>query len=82
MLSFMHCYGLEYDYYTNYVVNPQKILTNGENPNEMMTDMKLRNMIAQNQVISFLLKRRLNALKIAFSATTKNYYSRSYLNTK
>lgn len=49
LLSFLQCFGLEYDYYTQYVVNPMKILTNGETPNEMM-NIKLRNMIAQSQV--------------------------------
>jgi len=49
LLSFLHCFGLEYDYYTNYIVNPQKILTNGETHNEMMNEMKLRNMISQAQ---------------------------------
>lgn len=50
LLSFLHCFGLEYDYYTQYIVNPMKILTNGETPNEMM-NIKLRNMITQCQVI-------------------------------
>jgi len=49
LLSFLQSYGFEYDYYSQYVVNPERILKNGEITNYHLNEANLMNMIKTQQ---------------------------------
>jgi len=46
----LQSYGFEYDYYSQYVVNPERILKNGEITNYHLNEANLMNMIKTQQV--------------------------------
>ena len=51
LISFLYFYGFEYDYYSQFLVNPKKIPKNNDKGNDMIVDnFNLMNIFSQNPV--------------------------------